>query len=332
MGFISTFSKLASALGNIVKNETHLRSLQKADVQQLIRNNIEDHNQLVYALTPGEDREYKAYFQDVIKPTMKKSPARCKGVYDTYLRELSGKALDLERKRPLGSLIDANQKYIKILEAISKQIDVLFEQEAIDIYNTRMSQLAVLGLLRRSDKLVNFTSYLFAYFTRLRSRSATGIPKYRDLYLVENVESVAQTVTELCGKTGTFDFLNEVRRMRESNADLVLGMNGKFDFTSFANMHRYNVSFIDNLLSALSCLNIFSYALDAWDDYKLAKYERNKETREWLANHVALLRLDLNDADKTSPEYTRLVSVVEAYDNKIAEYDRDILAFEQEKE
>ena len=65
-------------------------------------------------------------------------------------------------------------------------------------------------------------------------------------------------------------------------------------------------------MSALSCLNIFGAALDAWDDYRLAKYQRNKETKEWLETHVSLLRMDMANMDKTSAEYMKLVDIIKA--------------------
>ena len=40
--------------------------------------------------------------------------------------------------------------------------------------------------------------------------------------------------------------------------------------------------------------------------------------------------MDMADTDPTSPEYQKLVAVIKAYDEKIADYDRKIIEFEQE--
>ena len=49
-----------------------------------------------------------------------------------------------------------------------------------------------------------------------------------------------------------------------------------------------------------------------------------------MEQHVSLLQMDLNNMDPTSPEYQRTVSIINAYDAKITEYDEKIIEFEQE--
>lgn len=41
--------------------------------------------------------------------------------------------------------------------------------------------------------------------------------------------------------------------------------------------------------------------------------------------------MELSQMDATSPEYTKLVNIIKAYDVKISEYDEEIEAFENGK-
>lgn len=325
-----TFKKLAAAMSKFIKDKIKIRSIDKVELQQLLRDNIEGHRSIEKIMSNFSDKEMTDWFRNLMDRAGKTNNNLCKNVYTNYLKEIRGKATGLERKRPLGSLLEANQSFGKILEEISKKIDYLIENDSVTLFNVRMSFLAILGILRTSDRVLSFSIYLYSYLTRIESRSTASIPKYRDQFLIDNVHSVATSVSLILEKKGPYNFLQDVETIRKKNADLVLGATGNFDFLGSIVNSNYTPSFLDNLLSALSCLNIFGAALDAWDDYRLAKYERNKEMKEWLETHVSLLRMDMSGMDKTSVEYMKLVDIIKAYDEKIAEYDKDISDFEKE--
>ena len=237
----------------------------------------------------------------------------------------------MERNRPLASLRDANNAYAKLLGEISAKIDTVLENDKVDIYNVRLSQLAVLGLIRQSDCVVNFSLYLYTYLVRMASHSAASLPKYREVYLLDNCPKVVKYVSDILDKKGNYYFMRDMNDIRAHQRDMIVGATGKFDFFHFTTTQGFSISFLDNIASALSCLNIFGAAMDAWDDYQQDKYEKNKEIKEWLENHNALLRMDLMNMDKTSPEYQKTVEIIKAYDAKIAEYDQMIQAFEKEE-
>ena len=117
----------------------------------------------------------------------------------------------------------------------------------------------------------------------------------------------------------------------QSKRILILGANGSFSFPDFVNRGFYTPDILDTLLSALSCLNIFSAIGNLIVDYKIDRNNRDKEIKEWLENHVALLRLDLEDPNKNSAEKAKLIKIIKAYDEKIAEYDERIRKFEEEQ-
>lgn len=323
------FTNLASKLTDYVKDKIKLRSLRKEDVQELLRINIESHQKIAHALDVMSDAQMRTWYGD-LRPLLKKHGQKVDDVPDIYISQLRGKAANLERSRPLSSLRDANEAYAKLLEEISKKIDTVLEQDRVDIYNVRLSQLAVLGLIRQSDKVVNFSLYLYAYLVRMASHSVASLPKYREVFLLDNCTMVSKAVSDILDKKGSYYFLRDMNDLRSKQRDMIVGATGKFDFFHFTTTQGFSISFLDNLMSALSCLNIFGAAMDAWDDYRQEKYEKNKEIKEWLENHTALLRMDVMQMDKTSPEYQKTLDIIKAYDAKIAEYDQMIQEFEQE--
>ena len=70
--------------------------------------------------------------------------------------------------------------------------------------------------------------------------------------------------------------------------------------------------------------------LIAFDDFKRHKYEKQKEEKAWLEQHVAMLKMELDGVDKTSPEYIKISKIIEAYDSKISDYDKKINEFEEQ--
>lgn len=326
---MNIFGALTDGLIKITKDTIKIRSIDKKDLQDYFHNNITSHNILINAMDNFSDKEINNWFRDQVRPSMKKSPSSAKNVYDELVKSYRGKAANDERARIMGALLEANRDMLKIMQEISTKLDKLVDEEAITIWNIRMSYVAILGIMRQSDMLCRFTTYLYSYMIRLSSQTDRSIPRYREAYLCDHVQKVAYLVTQIRDKKGPYTFLHEVDTLRRKNADLVLGATGSFNFGNFAVMSNYSISFLDNIITALSCLNIFGAAIDAWDDYQFAKYEKNKEMKEWLENHTALLRMDMEDMDKTSPEYQRLVTIVKTYDEKIAEYDRDIQEFEK---
>lgn len=322
------FSSLSSGLLTLAKTVVSNRAIRKEDIEKVIKANIDYHDSLTKTLEAFTDKDMKAWFSD-IQLKLRKMPDKDAQVVNTFIAKLNGKARSHEQSRPLKSLAEANDEFRKVLKNIIDQMDKLFEEKHITLYNVRLSQTAVFGIIRQSDVLANFTTFLYTYLTRLDK--VGDLPKYRRVYLLEHVEQVADIVSNICNHEGPYDFIKDVDAMRRQNADLVLGATGTFDFAATAIIHQYSQSFLDNILTFLSHLNIFKYAFEAWDDYCIAKYERNKEISEWLKAHQALLRMKLSNMDdKTSPEYTRLENIITAYDAKIADYDSEILAFEQE--
>ena len=75
---------------------------------------------------------------------------------------------------------------------------------------------------------------------------------------------------------------------------------------------------------------MFTWVLSLWDDWKHERYLKNRDFKEWLEQSATLLRLEANNHDPNSPEYQRLMRIIEAYDKKIVDYDRKLNDYEKE--
>lgn len=329
MSAVEIFTKVASTLKEKFMNDVKLKTLSKSDVLDIIRINTNMHKSICSCIKVGTDQERNSWYNAKVKPALAKSTSSCKDIYYDYASGLTGKAKSMEDSVFLESIYKINDEYIDLLKEINKNIDKFFEREKVDIYDTRMTQMAILGFLKDDQTVADFSLFLYSFIIKTATGAAKEIPRYRDEFLKANVTKVAMLANNVIAHKGAYEFLDNADRIRSRGADLILGANKDFSFGNFAIRQFYTSDFLDSLLSALSCLNIFRIAGDAIADYKIERNNRNKEIKEWLENHVALLRMDLMNADKSSKEYAKLEKVIEAYDEKITEYDEKIKEFEE---
>jgi hypothetical protein len=329
MGIVDVFQALGSALINHTKDKAQMQSLRKDDVITILEQNIEMHKANAETLAVMSAQEMNSWMLKVTQ-ALNDTPGKSRDVYDRYCKGLSSSASSLERKCFLSSLKVINADLIPVLNEILKNIDSFMENDKVELYETKMSQLAILGICRDSTRIATFTQYLYTYLIRVTSDTYDDIPRYREEYMLDNVDRVSKIVSNFCDHKGYYNFNKDMTKIRRQNADLILGANGKFSFNQYLGSVRnfYTADILDSIMSALSCLNLYDHVMNFIDDYKLERNSRNKETKEWLETHVAVLRMELAEKDKSSKEYAKLENIIKAYDAKITEYDEAIQAFE----
>ena len=64
--------------------------------------------------------------------------------------------------------------------------------------------------------------------------------------------------------------------------------------------------------------------------HKHLKYLKQKKEKEWIEAHVALMKMDLANADPNSDEYRKTVAVIDAYSEQLAELEQKIAEYEGE--
>ena len=327
MAISDSLAVVGNTLLNLFQGKATVRAIRKDELEGFIKDSIKLHDTVYYNLTVMDDNDMRKWVTDRFKVNGQTTPIA--KLYEAYQRALQGKAQGDERDRMLGSLANANDKFSDILKEMYKNVDVFMEKETMDIFDTRITLLAVFGLLKQSEILANFSTYLYTYLIRSSIDKTMILPKYRLEFFKENTTKVAKIVSDIANKKGVYNFLNECKTIRRKGEDIVLSNGGNFDIRRFSTVAGFNSNFLDVLMTILHNLNPFTLTLDLWDEYQMNKYEKNKETKEWLEQHNALLRMDLNEMDKSSPEYKKTLQIIQAYDERITEYDQRIKEFEE---
>jgi len=324
---MDTLKSLAAIFYRFLKDTIKIRTVDKDDLRDVIRTNIKRHETFCKLFKTFNAQDYKQFvirYMDKIK--LSKVPSA--KVHEAYTKALTGKAVQMEQRQFLSSLYNANEEFVDILKQIDKKLDTLIEEERITISDTRITHVAVLGILRQSDILSCWSMFLWSQLIKLATNTNKDIPKYRVEYLTNNVDCVARVASHMANHTGPYSFLAEADQIKRKNADFVLGASGG-SFLNMISASNYTRGFFDNIETALSMLNIFRWGGEKWDDWMHERHLRDVETLQWMEQHVALLRMDMMDTDPNDPKYQKLVKVIEAYDNKISDYDRKIKSYEE---
>ena len=328
---MSLFDSVAGALNDKFNKPTANQTIDVKTVEDLLRDNLQLHICIAEILEARTDKEMNTWFTDILKVHLKDSQSPLKDAYNKLFAKLKGTAVAAERKRPLSALAKANRTYADVIKNIIDKIDTLFGTDKLDVRSGRTSHLAILGLLHDSDVLANFSMYLYTFLSRVAVDNCDGVPKYRQVYILDHLGDVATKINDVFDKKGVVKLVDDIKRARETGADPALSVMSPFDFNHQTTTAGAFQSIWDALGNVLHCLNIFVHVSNAIDDYRLKKNRRNRETKEWLEQHVALLRLELAKKDKSDPEYTKLVNIIKAYDEQIAEYDQQINEFEKDE-
>lgn len=318
--------KAIGMLTGMTKRSVKSRYITKDELIHLIKTNIKTHNEIHYILTLDDTKLMREFFTEGLKKLRAYSPNVARHGVDAYLTHLSGQCQRMERERPFSSLANAHKNAAKALTDILNNIDELISNTETNIRDVRVSMFAALGVIKQSSQVIIYTAHLYTTLSKAYSDEIQYQQPYRLEFIVEKAIEVATIVSDVNAKRGLFDFLTEVDRLRRNAMDVVLVADGAIDAAPPA--EGFSAPIVSYMLSALNIFNIFGLSLRAWDDYCLARNARMKETKEWLENHVALIRLKMNGVDKDSPEYKNYEKLIEIYDRKISDYDREIEEFE----
>lgn len=260
-----------------------------------------------------------------------KSSSPAKDVVKNYLKQLKGKAAVAESKGFLLSLLQADMLQLELLNEASNKFNTLIQDDSITLYNTRVSIYLFIYYLQQAELLSNFTNYLVTFIVQAIRHHENDIPKYRIVYLTDHVEAVAGIVSDILSNSNKYSIVESIKTLRNRFEDIELN--------SETNMRRFNVDafmsmgalVFDGIKALFKWVPKLIYdPLIAFDDYKRHKYEKQKEEKAWLEQHVAMLKMELDGVDKTSPEYIKSSKIIEAYDSRITDYDKKINEFEEQ--
>ena len=324
----SIFETLEQRVMGFIKTKLKLGSLDVGNVQDICKFQREYLNNFVECLGVFSDTEINQ-LRDLYLAENRKGIDK----FDTYpiildmKQELHGKAGLYERARCFGAALQASKTLIKVSDEISKNVKMLVgANSSITIEGAKITDVLMMGILREIDIFVNYTGYLWEYFTNVINHKGPQVP-YRAMYLADNEEAYFAILENVCDKANTYSFLREVDTIKRKNADLVL-YNNKSSFLPFLNRRNYSADDELHIQHGIVGLNIFAWIASKWENWKYAQYKKAQKHRDWLKQEEFMLKQKLNGVDPSSPEYKKTEKYVEAYSAEITKLDQEIAQYE----
>ena len=257
--------------------------------------------------------------------------------YHKYIAAINNVAKRAESNKFLGSIHTvverAAKDHVLMLDKFKSLFDDGTDQTEITPEQIRISHTAYLGYLSSINTLIMYTTYMISIIN-----DTTRIPGYRIKYIEDNLNTVVQLVNTITLRGNSQNIITDVQEITKGGNTLVY--NDEVSTEVFAEAALAAVTFISShwgTITALGTLvyiavvgprNIILWFGESWAEWNRAVYERNKALREWMITKVALLRMQAEGMDTSSPEYIKLQQILTKYSEIIANYDKKIAEYE----
>lgn len=327
---MSILRNLEQSVFKYLKDKIKLGSLNKDQIAEVIRFQMETLKTL--------DMSFSAFDKASLSKLMEKYQGlqfNKNHKYDiskyvmSFKVQMHGKAAATEKIHPFSAHANTSRFFMKLLQEINKNLDELFPTESITLFECKISNVMLLGILREIDIFCRCATVHWTHFIDACTTGETIPLGYQAEYFVKNFDKYAEIINDVHEKEHNYSFMKDVGDLKQKNADMVLYANQQ-SFLNFLNPNSLGKNAMQYVKYGIFGFGIFTWIMSLWDDWRHIQYLRNKDFKEWMENRVALLRMELANTNPNSPEYIRLVNIIKSYDAKIADYDRKLANYEKE--
>ena len=215
------------------------------------------------------------------------------GLYNKIMTKLTGSASATMGRRFLGAMSDTVNAMIVIMEEVSGNIDKLFVETNLTIFNTKISQVAVIGVIENSHMFSEFCTKFIEALMYDRNQNLDRPERYVYDFLDSNVVNSESKPSVQFARIGS-----EV-----TENDIDAGARG---------------------------FKIFRIIGNFFSDLTDKRNRRKMALRDQLQARARLLQLELNGVDPESSEYQRLVKIIANYQKQIDRLNQSLAKYESQ--
>ena len=224
--------------------------------------------------------------------------------------------------------------YIGALQNIERNTANSFKDKAITVYNAKLSQIAIMGVIEEAETFADFTVYLIdnISYEICENNGVKELPMPKK-YRIQKIQKYLADFIQICKNrmaSNAAVITSEIDRVRNTN-DVNLIDENNAPNTGFIQFEKYSPVVRNFMQTGARKFVIFRWLGEQWNIIKHSRYLKAKKEKEWLESHVALLKLQLQDVDPNSDEYRKQVKIISAYDEMIAGLDQKIDAYLNEE-
>ena len=246
--------------------------------------------------------------------------------------QINGQLLTAAKKsmeaKFLGAFQDTLSGLYLVLNQCIDNIDTLFADKNITIYNTKISHVAIFGMMQSARVFGQFVTDYIALFMSDRSDALFKPAKYTLESLKSHVPEVTDTINRTIGGQLDKSFVQAIKKYHASGSDIGVVNSESKSTVQFA---RLNNDVTDGDIKAgAKGLAIFKFIGDWFVSLADAKRRKLIAERDQLDARAQLLQLELNGVTTDSPEYKKYATIIKNYqalidrlNAKIAKYEND---------
>ena len=239
---------------------------------------------------------------------------------------LVGSAKLAMNDRFLGGFSDTTNALIIILEEISGNLDKFFAEKTITVYNTKISQVAVFGMVNNAQMFADFVVNYISLFMSDRNAKLFKPAPYQIVALKDNLPQVTTLINRVIGGQLSKSFVKAIKRYRSSGVDSGIVNAQNRAAVQFAKVNT-DVTETDISAGAKGILWFGKLIGDLFTDISDYRLRLLRAQREQLQARVQLLQLELDGMDENSPEYKHQVEIIKNYQKLIDRLNQKLASY-----
>lgn len=242
------------------------------------------------------------------------------------LNSISGNLVSIAKRamdeRFLGAFVDTLNSYATILREIEKNVDELFTNKSISLFNTKISHVAVYGAIENAEIYSKFINGFIELFLSDFNKDLPKPAPYLIKFLNDNVKIIPDIINKMLNTKLSSTFVSGILKYKNGGSD-VLVVNGENQSNAKFAKISGEVSESD-IEAGTKGFKIFRLIGNLFVDRKDNKMRKLKAERDLMQARVQLLKLALEGVDPESPEYKQQVKIIENYQGIIARLDQKL--------
>lgn len=245
---------------------------------------------------------------------------QCISFIESIDKNLEGKA------RQFGffkSLIITTQRLINTVDDLrSNTKEILNGKNGIMMGDAQISHGMLFGCIGTGMIFTDFCMFLIAIFSHVISKQRNpDIPKYMIEKVVKHGDVCIHLINQMTNSPTGIQVINIITNIRKRGTDFKLNssdlVRSNFDNSVSANGGVF-FAVLGFLIDGISSIG------EHFVSFRHEYYEMMKERKKWLENHVANIRMSLENVDKNDPQYLKTLQIIVYYEDKIAKYEKKL--------
>ena len=249
-------------------------------------------------------------------------------IYNQINGQLMTAAKKSMESKFLGAFQDTLVGLCVVLDQCIDNIDGLFAEKNITIYNTKISHVAIFGMIQNARVFGQFVSDYVALFMADRNSSLFKPARYTMEALKSHTADAVEIINRTLGGKLDKSFVQAIKKYHASGTDIGVVNGSSKSAVQFA---RINNDVTDTDIKAgAKGLAIFRFIGDWFVDLEDAKRRKLIAERDQLEARAQLLQLELNGTAESSPEYKKYTTIIKNYQSLIDRLNAKIAKYEQD--